>query len=430
MITAWNPQLPSALAMVALVLACGPQPTSPPPPPPPDVLTIRSGNGQSGLPGRVLSQPLVVQVANSIGGAAPGVPVAWVVTTGGGRVYPNSTTTDAQGQASATWTLGTATGIQSITATAQGVAGSPASFTATARDAVVIQRYDGTRWQPELSDSNGALPSLSSVWGSSASDVFAVGSSCGGGLIIRYDGNGWTNPSPGCGGFVGYSSYSSIWGTSATDVFAVGTNWLPPSSLNFVIHYDGQQWSPTFRRACSFCARLVAVWSTSAADAYVVGDSGIILHYDGTSWQLQATGTTHPLDAIWGSSATDIFAVGAAGTILHFDGTVWQPQSSGTTVSLAAVRGASATDVFVAGESGTILHYDGVTWTSQSSGTTRSLYGIWVSSDGQAFAVGDNSTILHFDAMNWTPQVSGAPMLLMGVWGSSPSNVLAVGQAR
>ncbi len=419
------------LVLVVVGLACGPEMASPPPPPPPptNVLHIRSGNGQSALPGRALSQPLVVQVARSIGGAAPGVAVAWAVTTGGGRIQPSSTTTDAQGEAMAWWTLGPATGIQFVTATAQGAEGSLGGFTATARDAVVIQRYDGTHWQPELSDSNGAFMSLSSVWGSSASDVFAVGGSCDGGVITRYDGKGWTSPPTGCVGFMN-AAFSSIWGTSAMDVFAVGTGALPPSSHSVVVHYDGQQWTESFSRTCSFCARLLAVWSTSAADAYVAGDSGIILHYDGTSWHLQASGTTQTLKAIWGTSGTDIFAVGAAGTILHYDGTLWQPQSSGTTVSLAVVQGASGSNVFVAGESGAILHYDGVTWTTQSSGTTSSLYGIWVSSGGQAFAVGANSTILHFDGMNWTPQLSGAPMLVMGVWGSSPSNLVAVGQAR
>jgi hypothetical protein len=364
---------------------------------------------------------------------APGIAVAWAVTSGGGTVLPNlpnSGATDAQGRAAATWTLGPATGMQSAAATAPGLAGSPAGFTATARPAVVIQRYDGTSWRPELSDSNNAVRSLSSVWGSSASDLFAVGASCSGFLILRYNVDGWTSPPPGCPPFA-IAGYSSIWGTSATDVFAVGWSTLPPSSNNFVIHYDGQQWSRSFSRACSFCTPrlLEAVWSTSAANAYVVGDSGTILHFDGTNWVPEASGTTRPLSAIWGSSATDIFAVGAAGTILHSDGTGWQPQSSGTTLLLADVQGASAKDVFAVGAFGTILHYDGVTWTSQSSGTTSWLFGIWVSSDGQAFAVGD-STILHFDGMKWSPQLSSAPMLISGVWGSSPSNVLAVGQAR
>jgi hypothetical protein len=414
---------------VAALLACVTEPPQPPKPPAPNVLTILSGNGQSALQGRTLSQPLVVQIARSSGDAAPGVAIAWVVTTGRGSLRTNSATTDAQGQAAAWWTLGPATGMQSVTATAPGVDGSPAGFTATARLPIVIQRYNGATWQPEVSDSNGALLSLASAWGSSASAVFAVGGSCNGATIMRYDGNGWTSPPPGCVGFVP-GGYSSVWGTSAADVFAVGGSALPPSSQSVVVHYDGQQWTQAYHRACSFCARLVAVWSTSAADAYVVGDSGIILHYDGTSWQPQASGTTYRLEAIWGSSGRDIFAVGAAGTIRHYDGTTWQPQSSGTTALLRTVRGASATDVFAVGASGTIVHYDGVAWTPQSSGTTRALYGVWESFDQQAFAVGDSSTILHYDGVTWTPQVSGAPMLFLGVWGSSTSNVLAVGQAR
>ena len=423
---------PWTLATVAVLLGCGEQPGPPAAPMPPtaNVLTILSGNGQSGLPGRDLPQPLVVQIVSASGSVATGVPVAWTVTSGGGNVSSTSTATDALGQASTVWTLGLALGTQAVSATAGGAQGSPASFTATARAApVVIQRYDGLSWHPELADSNGALITLSSVWGSSATDALAVGGQCNGGLVLHYDGTGWGTPPAVCPPFR-IASFSSVWGTSAADVFAVGWSTLPPSSSSTVIHYDGQQWLGTYSRGCSFCGRLWAVWSTSAANAYVVGDSGWILHYDGASWQPQVSGTTQTLAAIWGSSASDIFAVGAGGTIQHYDGIAWQSHNSPTTKSLRSVQGASPTDVFAVGENGTILHYDGATWTPQSSGTTHTLYGIWVGSHSQGFAVGASSTILHYDGMSWTAQASGAPMLLLGVWGSSPSNVLAVGEPR
>ena len=427
------PSLPSCtLAAVTVLLGCGEEPGPPAAPVPPsaNVLKILSGNGQSGLPGRDLPQPLVVQIVSASGSVATGVPVAWTVTSGGGNVSSTSTATDALGQASTVWTLGLALGTQAVTATAGGAQGSPASFTATARAApVVIQRYDGLSWHPELADSNGAFITLSSVWGSSPTDVFAVGHSCSGGVVLHYNGTGWgTAPPPGCGGFLVNLWYYTVWGTSAADVFVVGRSVLPPSSHGFVDHYDGQQWMRLYDHGCSFCAQPRVVWSTSAAGAYLAGDSGLILHYDGASWQHQASGTNQTLSAIWGTSASDIFAVGGGGTILHSDGSAWRAHNSGTTKLLTSVQGASASDVFAVGEGGTILHYDGATWTPQSSGTTQTLYGIWVGSQRQGFAVGAGSTILHYDGMSWTAQASGAPMLLLGVWGSSPSNVLTVGE--
>ena len=42
------------------------------------------------------------------------------------------------------------------------------------------------------------------------------------------------------------------------------------------------------------------------------------------------------------SSARDVYAVGAKGTILHFDGTTWTAQTSGTTEMLVGVWSSNA----------------------------------------------------------------------------------------
>jgi hypothetical protein len=55
-----------------------------------------------------------------------------------------------------------------------------------------IQHNDGSAWSPM---SSPAVDWLSTIWGSSGSDVFAVGS---GGTILHYDGSAWSpmTPSP------------------------------------------------------------------------------------------------------------------------------------------------------------------------------------------------------------------------------------------
>ena len=96
----------------------------------PAELLIVSGNGQSGTAGLALNSAYVVRVNDSAGDPIPGVSVSWAVTTGGGTVLPASSTTDSNGQASATHTLGTATGAQSVRASVGSLA--PVVFTATA----------------------------------------------------------------------------------------------------------------------------------------------------------------------------------------------------------------------------------------------------------------------------------------------------------
>jgi uncharacterized protein YjdB len=100
--------------------------------PRPSAITVRGGAGQTGPVGAVLPQPLTVRVtaADSLG--VQGVVVAFAVTTGGGSLSTSADTTDAGGDASVVWTLGSTPGSQLVTATAGSLAGLPLTIAATA----------------------------------------------------------------------------------------------------------------------------------------------------------------------------------------------------------------------------------------------------------------------------------------------------------
>jgi len=72
---------------------------------------------------------VVVKLLDQDGNAMPDQPVAWVISTGGGTVVPQSPTTDETGMASATWTLGSE-GPNSLNAVVSGI--DPVTFSATA----------------------------------------------------------------------------------------------------------------------------------------------------------------------------------------------------------------------------------------------------------------------------------------------------------
>jgi hypothetical protein len=94
----------------------------------PAATTIVSGGNQTARPGQALPAPVVVQVSDALGNGIAGVAVAWSVTSGGGSISGGSTS-DANGRASATWTLGDVLGEQRAVASA---AGFNAPITATA----------------------------------------------------------------------------------------------------------------------------------------------------------------------------------------------------------------------------------------------------------------------------------------------------------
>ena len=96
----------------------------------PSAIKIVSGDGQSGRIGSLLPNPLVVEVTDGAGNVAPGIEVNWSVVTGGGSIAPATSVTDANGMASAGFTLGPAQGEQRAQAQASGLTGPPVVLTA------------------------------------------------------------------------------------------------------------------------------------------------------------------------------------------------------------------------------------------------------------------------------------------------------------
>ena len=90
-----------------------------------------NGDGQSAVVATALSTSLKVLVQED-GAARAGVTVAWSSTTAGSVFTPASSVTDASGEATTQWTLGTVAGSQTARAALAGAGGSPVSFTATA----------------------------------------------------------------------------------------------------------------------------------------------------------------------------------------------------------------------------------------------------------------------------------------------------------
>src|SRR5579871_78097 len=96
--------------------------------------TKASGDSQTGTAGSALTNPFTVLAADSNGVGVPGISVTFTVTAGGGKFSgQNSTiaTTDRNGNASATLTLGTVAGASNNTATAATSGQSTLTFTAS-----------------------------------------------------------------------------------------------------------------------------------------------------------------------------------------------------------------------------------------------------------------------------------------------------------
>ena len=90
-----------------------------------------SGDNQTGVPTAPLSQPFVVEAQDENGSPLTGVSVRFAITTGDGTLSPANITTDTNGRAQSTLTLGLSLGRHTVEVSAAGIEG-PLAFHAIA----------------------------------------------------------------------------------------------------------------------------------------------------------------------------------------------------------------------------------------------------------------------------------------------------------
>jgi hypothetical protein len=222
-----------------------------------------------------------------------------------------------------------------------------------------IWRFNGVVW------GNVDATVGETIWGTSANDVFV-----GGQTMRHFNGSTWSTMSvpPEITGAV----IRDLWGFDSQDVYAV-------TDFGDILHYDGQ-WTRISDDPDDNV--LSSIWGASPQDLWAIG-GGIMLHGDGTTWDVVEINGLHSYGAIWGTASDDIYLVGAAGVARHFDGTTWTPIALGTqTRDLTTIHGTSANDVFIGG-AGTLQHFDGTTWapitTGVDTGSRDTVAAVWAS---------------------------------------------------
>jgi hypothetical protein len=279
-------------------------------------------------------------------------------------------------------------------------------------------------WQLVFSELDGALIS---IWGASASDVWAVGGDPGDGpIVIHYDGAAWARHDTGASGdlwwvhgfaggpvFMGGSdglilryeggafsemttpsdagTVFGIWGASPDDLWAVGGAGQTPTG-GFVWRYDGQSWrdEPTAPSDLAATATVFKVWGRDASDVWMVGTGGLALHYDGTSTEATTSGTTRTLFTAHGD-AEAVFAVGgfSTGTILEHAGGAWKDVTPPDAPQMTGVcSGAGKT--YAAGVYGAVMRRDAEGWVLEDTQLALGddFHGTFIDPDGGVWAVG------------------------------------------
>jgi hypothetical protein len=96
-------------------------------------IAVQAGDGQSATVGNAVATAPSALVTDQYGNPVAGTSVTFAAATGGGSVTGGSQVSNASGIAAASsWTLGTTTGADTLTASSSGLTGSPLTYTATA----------------------------------------------------------------------------------------------------------------------------------------------------------------------------------------------------------------------------------------------------------------------------------------------------------
>jgi hypothetical protein len=278
-------------------------------------------------------------------------------------------------------------------------------------------------WQVALSGLDGALLS---VWGSSPSDVYAVGGARGNGfptLVVHFDGTTWKRFSPG-----GMETYWWVYGASKNDVWMVGEN-------GRITHWDG---SSFVEHSSGTTATLYGVWASGANDAWAVGGTAnggknapndIVLHWDGAAW------TPSPMPQlfgrayfkVWGSSADDVYVVGEAATIWHRKNGAFALETNPAQGTLTTVHGCGASEIYAVGGRD-VLRSDGATWTRVNVTLLNDVNGVGCGPSGAAAIVGGGGLKQRLANGAWIDDFALDPHTdLHGAWADGAGDYWAVG---
>jgi|GEM_PF-6615531 len=196
---------------------------------------------------------------------------------------------------------------------------------------------------------------------------------------------------------------------------------LPAGAANHAIavgdhavlaHWNTRRWSriPTQAPATR---RFWGVWAAGLDSIFTVGDYGTIVLTDTTREFPVGSPSAENLRAVWGRTAHDVYAVGDFGTILHWDGATWQSQASADHSPLFAVAG-SSDSVYAAGQNGTLLRRTSTRWVRVPVPTTRLLSALSVS-PARAVAAGNAGILLWRSATGWASAPALPVALITGV---------------
>ncbi|HID87040.1 MAG TPA: hypothetical protein EYP55_06620, partial [Anaerolineae bacterium] len=193
---------------------------------------------------------------------------------------------------------------------------------------------------------------------------------------------------------------------SAEEGWAVGGELNPRTSQyeGVILHYDGDRWTVDAELEG---ISLDSVYLVSAEEGWAVGkrrrrnsgeEEGVILHYDGTGWSILSVDELNPplppppLRDVHMVSPDEGWAVGEQGIILHYQDGQWSRYDSPTRINLNGIDMVSANDGWIVGDEAYQVWYNGHwggTGDSKWIGGDKAIHDVSMASPTYGWSVAD-----------------------------------------
>lgn len=258
--------------------------------------------------------------------------------------------------------------------------------------------------------SRGDIPgNLIGLWGERFDNLVGVG--CG--VFARWNGTSWrVEQTP------GYCALGAA-GTADNNVVAVGTQ---------IWRFNGTAWA---RETVAFTGELQ---SAAAVDGviYAVGQHGQILRRSDAGWSPMPSPTTRTLRTVHGITGNNIWAVGDGGVMLRYNGTTWQVQNApdGQFFDCRTVHVRGPSDVLAScnerGWGWSIQRWNGSSWIRMDTPQREFITDI-AEGNGRLWAVGSQRTIYRQEGDGWVQDAERLGDVNVQAIYADARGVLAVG---
>lgn len=267
------------------------------------------------------------------------------------------------------------------------------------------------------------------LWGAGPADVYAANNTG----ILHYNGSSWSHVAA-----ARWRAMYDVYGTSASNVWAVGENGM-------IMRFNGTSWTAWRFDGTSVTPYDLNTWALPGQKVNlrsvfpipgtsmigIVGDGGTALVYDGTSfstWTIYNTGDSSAITNVWGTSYFDLYITTADGRLQHFDGNNLTTVAGVTAPGgMNSVWGTASNNVYAVGGGGMVWRYNGSSWSRIRLPTRATLYTVYGTSASNVFVAGSDGALYRYNGTTWTPEKHASDGQVFGFWAASNGDTFLAG---